>query len=74
MDRHKEEEHGVSYSEMKSRRLMELGVNTEDGNWEDDSRSMIEERPLKEKWNAIIGHRQKLARSIFNTLDEYSTK
>jgi hypothetical protein len=53
---------------------MELGVNTDDNNWDDENRSMIEERPLKQKWNSIIGHRQKLARSIFNTLDKYSTK
>jgi hypothetical protein len=35
---------------------------------------MIEERPLKKKWNSIIDHRKRLAKSIFNTFDEFSTK
>lgn len=35
---------------------------------------MIEERPLKLKWNNIIGHRQRLANSIFNTIDDFSSK
>lgn len=36
--------------------------------------SVLEGRKLKKKWNNIISHRQQLAKSIFNTFDNYDTK